>query len=112
MKLPRMEFLVLITVISTWLSLSVYSAILLFQNSKNDLPKPDYNVGTPAYDLSMLTDSKEMYIQHNQYVSVIGVDVMNLWLQNATNKRIISIVAFDRGIQGTTSSFLIVYSYY
>lgn len=98
----------------SWLSFAVYGIILLAANSKSksSLPKPDYNVGTPAYDLSVLTNGKEMYIEHNQYVSVIGVDVMNLWLQNATNKRIISIVAFDRGVQGTTSSFLIVYSYY
>lgn len=90
----------------------IVCTILLVRHPKNYSPKPDYNIGTPAYDLSVLTDGKEMYIEHNQYVSVIGVDVMNLWLQNATDKRIISIVAFDRGIQGTTSSFLIVYSYY
>lgn len=98
----------------SWFSLSVYAMILLAanSNSKSNLTKPDYNGGTPAYDLSVLTNGKEMYIEHTQYVSIIGVDVMNLWLQNATNKRIISIVAFDRGVQGTTSSFLIVYSYY
>lgn len=98
-----------------WLFTAVLGLIAIFNCiSKSEIgkPNPNYNIGTPAYDLSMLTDSKEMYIEHNQYVSVIGVDVMNLWLQNATNKRIISIVAFDRGIQGTTSSFLIVYSYY
>jgi hypothetical protein len=53
--------------------------------------QPDYNIGTPSFDLMVLTDSQEMSLGSNQKAVVIGVEVMNLWLKNAINKEIISI---------------------
>jgi len=70
---------------------------------------PNYNNGTPAYDLMTITNSQTMPLGNRQKAVLVGVDVMNLWLQNATNKEIVSITAFNRGLQGSTSSFLIVY---
>ena len=79
-------------------------------HKKENTATPDYTIGTPAYDLSVITNNKIMFVDRGQQkVEVIGVEVMHLWLQNATNKEVVSICSFNRGLQGSTSSFLIVY---
>ncbi len=71
--------------------------------------EPSYNTGTPTYDLMTITNSKTIILGNKQRAVLVGVDVINLWLENAKNKEIVSITAFNRGLQGSTSSFLIVY---
>lgn len=71
----------------------------------------NYAKGTPAYDLMAITNMKKFIeVGSKQKVAVIGFDVMNLWLENSKNRTIVSISPIDRGIQGTTSSFLVVYT--
>lgn len=86
-----------------------YHCIQSNKQEQNTAAEPDYNVGTPAYDLMAITNSKTITLGKQQKAVIVGVDVMSLWLENAHDKEIVSVTTFNRGIQGSTSSFFIVY---
>lgn len=77
---------------------------------ENEKAQKVYDALTPTYDtLTILAFDKQMVIS-NQKVAVIGMEALNIWLKQANgNKTIVSITSVNRGIQGSTSSFLIVY---
>ncbi len=111
-----------ITIILIVLGTSALFGIHILENSldakiseKNKLKSNKledlYKKQTPGFDRLMLTAfDSEMPVSGDK-VRVIGVDVLNFWLKDSDGKRKIkSIASFDRGVQGSTSSFLIVYT--
>jgi hypothetical protein len=72
-----------------------------------------YEKLTPAYDKSaIIGNSNEILagFDHKQKIKIIGFNAMNFWLKDCENKKVIvSITAINRGVQGSTSSFLVVY---
>lgn len=98
---------IILAISAAFVSSKKHEKTIQEQNNLEEL----YKKQTPGFDRLVLTAfDSEMNISGDK-VKVIGVDVLNFWLKDSDGKRVIkSITSFNRGVQGSTSSFLIVYT--